>query len=39
MTLYNSEDNSLRKKNYQDYTINREARDKGGVICSTCNIF
>lgn len=39
MTLYNSEDNSLRKKNYQDYTIKREARDKGGVICSTCNIF
>ena len=39
MTLYNSEDNSLRKKNNQDYTIKREARDKGGVISSTCNIF
>jgi len=40
MTLIDRKQNSLRGKNYKNYTIFREARDKEEVLCSgACNIF
>ena len=40
MTLIDPKQNSLRGKNYKNYTIFREARDKEEVFCSgACNIF
>ena len=40
MTLVDINDKSFRSKNYKNYTIYREARDKEGIICSgLCNIF
>ena len=40
MTLIDPKQNSLRGKNYKNYTIFREARDKEEVLCSgVCNIF
>ena len=40
MTLIDPKQNSLRGKNYKNYTIFREARDKEEVLCSgACNIF
>ena len=40
MTLVDINQKSIRSKNYKDYTIYREARDKEGIICSgLCNIF
>ena len=37
MTKYNSKENCLKSKNYKEYTIKREARDKQEMTC--CNIF
>ena len=37
MTIYNSKENCLKSKNYKEYTIKREARDKQEMTC--CNIF
>ena len=37
MTIYNSEENCLKSKNYKKYTIKREAKDKQEMSC--CNIF
>ena len=37
MTLYDSKESSLKSKNYKEYTINREAKDKIEMAC--CNIF
>ena len=40
MTLIDVKQNSLRGKNYKNYTIFREARDKEEILCSgVCNIF
>ena len=37
MTFYDSKESSLKSKNYKEYTINREAKDKIEMAC--CNIF
>ncbi len=37
MTFYDSKESSLKSKNYKEYTIKREARDKQEMTC--CNIF
>ena len=40
MTLIDVKQSSLRGKNYKNYTISREARDKEELLCSgVCNIF
>ena len=37
MTIYNAKDNCLKSKNYKQYTIKREAKDKQEMAC--CIIF
>ena len=37
MTFYDSKESSLKSKNYKEYTINREAKDKIEMAC--CNVF
>ena len=40
MTLIDPKKNSLRGKNYKNYTIFREARDKEEICCSgLCYVF
>ena len=37
LTIYHSDENCLKSKDYKKYTINRQARDREDIAC--CNIF
>jgi len=37
LTIYHSDENCLKRKDYKKYTINRQARDREDIAC--CNIF